>query len=541
MSRMPLVWLFVSVITVVCLSGCRDNDEDDNSVLECNPACEAGTVCEAGECVALGGDGDKQEADVEVDGFIDGDTDEEVIVELPLPFIVDEQGRAMILHGVNVDYGVKGNPAQLPVIPEDEPIRLSRDLGFNLVRLLLVWEGVEPEPGEIDQSYLDQIETRVDQFAAAGMNVVLDMHQDVYARRFCCDGAPEWAIRDDGESFAIQPQWFLNYFQPAVVRAFDNFWAYDQGEHQDLQDHYANMWKAVVERFKDHPAVLGYDLMNEPHPGSDFDAGEALGLGAAEDSPSPAFDRDKLQPFYQRIINVIRQVDEEGWIFFETRYGAPGNGSPSFIEGLVDPRSGAPRLAYFPHLYSVSLENNQSYNPEVDKTIENWETNRALEVDRENWPLLIGEWGLDPAWEKSALFTSKLLAMADRRMAGWAYWSWDPGGWSFLDSDFTERDWAGMLARVYPQKISGRPEFFSFDPDARLFSLTYSDREGVSGATEIYIPASRHYPEGWTLEVSDPDGSWSMEWDAELEIVRVTTTPDSDGHTLTIRPSQNSD
>jgi endoglycosylceramidase len=99
------------------------------------------------------------------------------------------------------------------------------------------------------------------------------MHQDVYSRYFCCDGAPEWAIRDDGLPFEQLPQWDLNYFTKAVMASFDNFWNY-AGPHSDLQDHYADAWAAVAERFKDHPAVIGYDLMNEPSPGSALDAAE---------------------------------------------------------------------------------------------------------------------------------------------------------------------------------------------------------------------------------------------------------------------------
>ena len=29
------------------------------------------------------------------------------------------------------------------------------------------------------------------------------------------------------------------------------------------------MWKHVAERFKNHPALFGFDLMNEPFPGTD--------------------------------------------------------------------------------------------------------------------------------------------------------------------------------------------------------------------------------------------------------------------------------
>jgi endoglycosylceramidase len=105
--------------------------------------------------------------------------------------------------------------------------------------------------------------------------VLLDLHQDVYAKRYCCDGAPDWAIIDDGQPFQLQNLWSANYLQPAPTRAFDHFWDAD-GATPELQQHYAAALTALVRRFAGNPDVLGYDLMNEPFPGSDFDVSEAL-------------------------------------------------------------------------------------------------------------------------------------------------------------------------------------------------------------------------------------------------------------------------
>jgi hypothetical protein len=56
---------------------------------------------------------------------------------------------------------------------------------------------------------------------------------------FVRDGAPEWAIEDDGLPFDQNPVWSLNYFAPAVMAAFDNFFEYP-GEHSYLQDQFAD-------------------------------------------------------------------------------------------------------------------------------------------------------------------------------------------------------------------------------------------------------------------------------------------------------------
>lgn len=443
-------------------------------------------------------------------------------------------GRALILHGVNVASSAKSDPQRLPVISEAEVQRLARDFGFNFARYLILWDGLEPQPGQINTGYLDRIGERLDWFARAGITVMLDMHQDVYAQRFCCDGAPEWAIRDDSLPFSLQAQWFLNYFQPAVRRAFDNFWLYDQGAHRDLQDHYFEAWAAVVARFKDHPAVIGYDIMNEPHPGSLFDAAEAVGFPPLPNSRSPEFDRTRLQPFYQRAIERLRREDRDGWIFVEPRYGAPGNGSPSFMGVLNDPREGDNRVSLAPHLYSVKLEAALAYDPQADSSIEDWERRRTDEAALQQAPLLLGEWGLDPSWGNAALFTRKVVASADRLRAGWAYWSYDPGGWSFLDTNLAERPNAMLLVRAYPQKTAGQLKAFAYDPDTHQFTMTLVNDPSLSLPTEIYLPARRFYAGGWTITTSAPAGGWRHSWDGSREVVSVWFDGPATEHSITI-------
>ena len=56
---------------------------------------------------------------------------------------------------------------------------------------------------------------------------------------------------------------------PALQRAFDNFWAEPPGpDGVPLQEHYATALRAVAAAVADEPLVLGYDLMNEPWPGA---------------------------------------------------------------------------------------------------------------------------------------------------------------------------------------------------------------------------------------------------------------------------------
>ena len=173
-------------------------------------------------------------------------------------FITDEQGRALILHGINVSNTSKYDPDRVPWVAPADVDRLADDFGFNFARYLITWDGLEPTQGVIDTAYLDRIAVRMDWFADAGIYVVLDMHQDVYGpvdsdgRTIGGNGHPAWSFQTDGLPFVANPlSWFLGYWQPALMRAFDKFW--DHENHPALQDHYAAAWAAVAERFKDHP------------------------------------------------------------------------------------------------------------------------------------------------------------------------------------------------------------------------------------------------------------------------------------------------
>ncbi|MCP4132208.1 MAG: glycoside hydrolase family 5 protein [bacterium] len=434
-------------------------------------------------------------------------------------YITDLQGRALILHGLNTSSNAKGDPLRMPWITEADVQRASKEWGFNFVRFLIFWDGIEPEKGVFDEAYLDRVAERIEWYADAGMYVMLDMHQDLYALNFGGDGAPEWAQMTDGLPAEPQSPWWLTYLQPGVTRAFDNFWNYNK--HPDLQDHYAMAWKKVAERFKDYPNVIGYDLMNEPYGGSWL---------------WPVFEAFQLKPFYERVIASIRSVDEDRWIFYEPQAFGVNFGIDSTLGTPDDPRDGENRLVYAPHFYPVDVHEGKGYNG--DMTIFNsWADSRSRELNAQKAPLVLGEFGLNPNQDGSGLFLDNVMTMMDRMGGGWAYWSDDPGGWGPVDAAGNETGIISHIVRTYPQRIAGHPLSFSFDPGTREFILKFRNKEGVTGPTEIYIPAKRHYSDGWKVKVSDPAGSWFSTWDENREVLSVTTDPGQDEHSIRIIPS----
>jgi endoglycosylceramidase len=447
---------------------------------------------------------------------------------LPPPFITDAQGRALILHGANVSGSAKNHPERLPWVDQAAVERMADDFGFNLARYLIFWDAVEPQPGVIDQAYLDKVAVRLDWFAAAGIHVVIDMHQDVYARKFCCDGAPEWAIDDEGLPFRRVEPWWANYLAPAVKAAFDNFFDV-KGKGTFLMDHYGDAWAAVAARFADHPAVLGYDLMNEPSPGSLFDLSGTPGGG------NTVFERDYLTPFYARMVDRIRAVDPDGWIFLEPIFLLPAGGAPSDVGALPDPRDGEPRIAWFPHLYSVSVEVAGVYDPALDTTIPDWRASRAVEGARLGAPVLIGEFGVTDNIVGGADHIRDVADMADRTLSGWAYWEYNSDAFGFLRADGTEKPKAAALVRTYPRAVAGTPLYIRYDAASHDFAMAFEET-GATGPTEIYVPSARFFPQGFDVHVSDPDGTWSSTWDEDREVLSIWTDPAKSLHAVTVTP-----
>ncbi len=427
-------------------------------------------------------------------------------------YVTDEQGGALILHGVNANNGAKYDPLRVGWTTEPDIQRLTT-WGFDVVRLLVLWDGLEPAPGVYDQAYLERVAERVRWCGNAGLHVILDMHQDLYAARFGGDGAPAWAIRDDGFPFTPLEPWWLNYTQPAVIHSFDHFF-----QDADLQDRYEQAWLTLANRFRDEPAVLGYDLMNEPYPGSE---------------PLGDFESGTLTAFSDRLSHAIHAVDADAWVFYEPVAFTANMGLPSAIGVLTDER-----VAYFPHFYQLDVHEGGAYSGDTS-FMELWKANRIAEASRQKAPLLLGEFGASADGAGHVEYLKDVTAMADAAGAGWTYWSYDreDGSFGFIDSSGAEKAQLEALVRVYPERIAGKPVSFSYDPDARVFELVFDDAPGVSGATRIVLPASRLYPGGWELSVSDLAGTWSSSFDAASQRLTLVTGSSAARHTVRITPA----
>jgi endoglycosylceramidase len=95
--------------------------------------------------------------------------------------LVDEYGRNILFHGVNVVYKVS------PYIPSDgefdindslnaDDIQNLKNWGMNFVRLGVMWEGVERQPGVYDDVYLAKVDALITRLGEAGIYTMVDAH-----------------------------------------------------------------------------------------------------------------------------------------------------------------------------------------------------------------------------------------------------------------------------------------------------------------------------------------------------------------------------
>lgn len=232
----------------------------------------------------------------------------------------------------------------------DEDIKFIKRAGFNSVRVpfnyrLFVAEG---EPRRLEGVGYELLDRVVGWCKREGLYVILDMH-----------AAPGGQTGDN-----IDDSWGYPFL-------------FESPESQELT---VRIWQKIAARYKDEPAVLGYDLLNEPIPHF-FDTAHL---------------NPKLEPLYRKIVAGIRSVDRNHIIFlggaqWDTNFKVFG---PPFDD----------RLAYTFHKYWMDVKQDavQEY---VDFG------------DRYSVPVWMGESG-----ENTDEWIASFRTLLERNGIGWCFW-----------------------------------------------------------------------------------------------------------------------
>ncbi|MBX7256455.1 MAG: cellulase family glycosylhydrolase [Candidatus Hydrogenedentes bacterium] len=381
--------------------------------------------------------------------------------EKPLraPHLRDADNRIVIYHGVNVSNYSKYSADFLPWQTKDDFARLN-NWGFNVVRYLVFWEAIEPQEGVYDEEYLDATVERIGWLEELGIDVIVDLHQDLYSGRYGGDGFPDWAINDNGEPFTPQEPWNLNYLQPAVIACFNNFWASDA-----LKAKYVNMVEHLLNRVDDLPNVIGLDIMNEPYGADDVH-----------------FEQTTLSRFYRDVQDMHTENGFDTPLYFEPRILTSGGLKTNLA---FNPQEGS---VYAPHYYELLSQFGLGY-PETSKL---W-TERAVKMRVDDarafgTPLFFGEFGIHGTADSDYNYLNDLLELFDYYQIGWAYWSYDvahEGGYGLIDDNGDETTTLQIIVRMYPQRIAGDDPEWSLGEQS--FDLTYTANDS-SAPTVIFVP-----------------------------------------------------
>lgn len=452
-------------------------------------------------------------------------------------FLKDEQGRELILHGTNVlddntwDDNGTIDPPSMGGRRTEADFKQMAEWGFNVVRLARFWQLLEPQQGVYDESYLARTDQMVNWAHKYGLKVIIDHHQDNMNQQFNGRGIPDWAVRTDGLEYwdhgvlNISPA--IRSVSPAVAAAY-----YHLFTDEDLNAAYEKMVVTYAERYKDHPAVIGHDIINEPWPGM-------LGTEVAS-----------VTGFQQRMINAIREVDTDSYILVEPLAMLANMGLPGGLDGgMTDPRTGESRLVYAPHLYDPGMDTGDTYDDANRAYLEAWRTSNVdLYAQANGMPLLVGEWGVgtdaqDFIDKNKKRYIQEMNTLMDNATAGWMSWQYeevDGGAFDMVNRAGEGRDYlVNEQIRAYPHAVAGHITEYRFVQEAKHMVLKYENRAGVSGTTDIFVPADK-MGAGWEVKSSDPAGSWSYSWDAATNMLSISHDPNQSQHTIEVVPGYRS-
>jgi endoglycosylceramidase len=477
------------------------------------------------------------------------------------PYLTDAQGRTLQLHGVNlvakcgggaVDTTAAGSPcvggewgprpAYVLSPGAADPGRrftaadartLAR-LGFNTVRLGIIWEGLEPGPRSVGinnphycathtpgtpfptlargvdpynpgvvHAYLQKTDRIVDLLAHAGLRVIVDMHSDAYGSAFFNakgsspwngEGAPLWATCTGTATFRPTPGWGNFYMLRPIQIAMHHFFANDV--RADLQGQYAKVWAAVASYFRGNPDVVGYEIYNEPNDYlvTSFDPELQCDYGGPVNEPkSCAVNHPQALP--HGLIGAIQAADPTHVVIYEpsgnTNFGA------AETLGMSEPLR-FPRLALAFHAYG---------NIPAELVLVRSERART-HTDQPGGPAwILDEFGAN----NDDAANGQTVDGSDGDDLSWAYWSamqlHDPTGGQAYEGllDQTTRqpypNQGQAMSVPYAWATAGTPGAQSFYRPVQTYRYRYAPDPKVHAPTEIEIPPYT-YPLGYAISVT---------------------------------------
>ena len=260
-------------------------------------------------------------------------------------------------------------------------------------------------------------------------------------------------------------------------------WKQNNNSNDDLRiwddnnflDQSAQFWQDVANELKDHPAIIGYNLLNEPHPERYFDTSTS---NVAKNSNSET--QKKLYKFNNKIVKAIRKVDKETPIVIESS----GYSYPEALEKMIPIKDN--NILYSFHMYEPEnytfsrLEKNLNYPGKVTDPdtgeIKYWDRNTIDQYLNSvvRWQkkhnissshILVGEFGAFRNLNGITNYFKDLISIFNKYNWHWAVYSFREDNWDKMNyelkSTASHQDyWRAQHQKTIPDLYdSGNPTF----------------------------------------------------------------------------------
>lgn len=420
---------------------------------------------------------------------------------------IDARGRVVILRGVNLAGDSKVPPFSPCNGPED--LDVLCDLGFNVIRLLFVWEAFEPSRGHYDEQYLGNLVAVASAAWERGLATIIDIHQDGFSRyssRGAGSGFPRWAVSsrcnpcepDNGLACRNWPIRMIT--DPAMHRSFSDFYA-DRG---GIRARFVEMVGRAAAGFSRVPGVIGYDLLNEPW----------------------GDERTQIGPLYCDEARAIRWAHPSAILFVEGHIAT----NCGLRTRLARPEYGP--VVYAPHYYcpiTYAIGRWHGANLGLSRAFSSMsETSRSWDS-----PLFVGEFGISAEILGAGEYVRTFYDRLDAALASGTQWNYTPrwsdenkDGWNGEDFSILEPSGDPRInfrPRPYPRATAGMPlRFLCEDREIagqpRWLSFEW-ENDPARGETEIHVPRSL-FPEGSDIEIHGAGASCRHDARHQLLICR---------------------
>ena len=202
---------------------------------------------------------------------------------------IDRDNRIRIFHGMNIfnkeppySFNLSDNTFYYKNSISNIDVSFLVDLGINLVRIGVVWEGYETEKGEFNEDYLENINSLINKLGEVGIFTVLTNYQTLFSSKFCGAGVPLFYLSN--YSTDCSADLFSNIskllgFCVSITEAkqkescdqiqqnhkyqtsIEISTLYNQiyNEKSDLFRAYATYWNRILKRFYQHRYIISFD------------------------------------------------------------------------------------------------------------------------------------------------------------------------------------------------------------------------------------------------------------------------------------------